>query len=877
MTRRNNLMMTCAAMAAILASTPALAQTTPTAPSAGTDDGTVVVVTGLRKSLQNATAIKRNAAQVVDSIVAEDVGKMPDANIAELLQRIPGVQIARNTRGEGNAYVVHGLKQVLTTMNGRLLFTTTNRTANLLDWSSDILSGVDVYKTPTADQIEGGLGGLIDVHFARPFDYKGFHGAATVTGAVSDIHESVTPRLSGVVSNRWNTSVGEMGLLVGLQYEEYNSGGYSSGTNAYADRTDIIDKDKDGVFGTDPDDKITAPTQPRLQYERGERTRYAVYSSGQWRPNADLTLYTDMFFSLSRGRSMTQQLQVRTAAADGGTPVASSYTFKDGSTIPASFTYNNARVQSITAGTDNPYRTYMVAFGGKWVKGNLTTSGEAALTLSRGPFYSHNITLETRAPSATVALNSPTPNITVTGVNLNDPASWKYVGASDTGNQARGGEFSSRLDFKYELGDGVFKNVSAGLRYVHHKATADSWGQSYPSSGVGTALLPGLASSLSRSSPNDLFSDQDVGTNQWLVIDHNVIQDIKLYRGVLGLPIANPAPNPTSHYDFDEKVSAIYLQTSYGFDLGAVPIDGNIGVRYVKTEAEQKTFQPSTVSGGAPVPVTGGNDYNNLLPSINIRAKFTPDLFLRLAFSKALTRPDYSDLSPAATLSATSLSGSGGNPNLNPIQADQYDASLEYYFGKSNSAALSLFQKNVEGFVYSVTAEEMINGQAYQVRRPRNSGSGKIKGFELSYQQFFDFLPAPFDGLGFQGNYTYVDSKLKNPSLSYEVPAELLSKDSYNATAIYEKGPLSMHMSYNWRSKSVLTTLGDSANRPVYRAPYKSLDFSATYHLTDRVSVKADFVNMLYSYEDRYYGSTLLPTLSNQLDRSMQFGIHYNF
>jgi TonB-dependent receptor len=276
-------------------------------------------------------------------------------------------------------------------------------------------------------------------------------------------------------------------------------------------------------------------------------------------------------------------------------------------------------------------------------------------------------------------------------------------------------------------------------------------------------------------------------------------------------------------------------------------------------------------------PVSGEASYNNWLPSVNIRAKFTDNLFLRLAYSKAITRPDFGNLSPALVLNQLQLTGSGGNPDLQPTKANQYDASLEYYFGKSNYIAGSLFQKDVTGFVQKFSVNETINGQTYSISRPRNTGSGTIKGFEVTYQQFFDFLPSFLSGLGFQGNYTYVDSALPVVGQSITVPADLLSKYSYNLTAIYEKGPISLHASYNWRSKSVQTNFADNFSRTLWNAPQQSLDFSLTYNLNKHVSLKFDAVNLTSAYQYQYYGTPDIPTVANQLDRSYQLGVHVNF
>jgi TonB-dependent receptor len=895
MTRRKNLMVTCAAIAAVLASAPALAQTTLDA-GAGANDNTVVVVTGLRKSLQSAADIKKNSAQVVDSIVAEDIGKLPDTNIAETLQRIPGVQITRNTRGEGNAYVVHGLKQVMTTINGRALFTVANRSATLLDFSADLLSGVDVYKTAMADQIEGGLGGLIDVHAARPFDYKGLHMAGTIAGNYSTIHNAITPRMSGVVSDRWQTSHGEFGALLGFQYEQIDSGGYQTGTNSYGTNNNFFDFNGDGhLNSTGNADLVQLPTQYKAQYERGERVRGALYSSLQWRPNADLTLYTDLLWSYSGGHSSTKVLLVK---PDASTTAGAGWSFKPGSNIPAVAVYNNALIQTQQGFSDNPYNNYNVAVGGKWHHGQLTTSGELNFERSAGPFYSRSITLQTRAPQVTVNLNGDTPDIKIAGVDPANIANYSYAAYSDLGQRTDGKETSVKFDVRYDLDSGPFTAILAGVKYSDHTAfnKVYSVGFTPSNSGIGLPL-----SQVTELTPNNLFDGSDSSLNQWVTLKRDILSSMKGTRALIGITTDDQNYPLNNVYNYREKITAEYVEAQFAFDMG-VPIDGNIGVRNVKTDGTNAVYQPvATGTAGAVVdkdgksytPITGGKPYNNVLPSVNVRAKFTDDLFLRLAYSKAISRPEFGNLSPALVLAATGNTGSGGNPSLQAIKADQYDMSLEHYFGRSNYMAASLFDKKVTGFIQSFAVAEQINGTTYQISRPRNAGTGDISGYELSYQQFFDFLPGMWSGLGLQANYTRVDSKLSVLNQTYLVPAEQLSKNSYNLTGIYEKGPISMHLSYNWRSKYLNTTSGDSFNRPVMVAPLESLDFSATYTINKRMSVKFDAVNMTKAYQHQYYGPSpltgntvnvtgdyaapLLPALANQLDHSFEIGFHYNY
>lgn len=853
------------AVLGLLVAQPVAAQTaeagTP-APGQEADQAGEIIVTGIRATLANSANVKRNSNQIQDSILAEDLGNLPDTNVAETLQRIPGVQISRNTRGEGNAYVVHGLKQVNTTVNGRQLFSQAARSATLLDFSADVLSGVDVYKTATSDQIEGGLGGLINIRTARPFDYKGFHLSATGSASYSEFQDRASPRVSAVVSNRWNLGGGEVGVMLGGQFERFYSGGYQASTNAYADNTALFDVDGDGVRG-EAADTVTLPGQVRARYETGDRVRSSLYGSLQWSPSPNFTISVDGLYSHSGGHSFTQQL---TLSQDGSTTGDGVPDFVPGTTVARGYDLTNARLQAQTGATDNPYDTYQVAVSADWKSGPLTVNGQFSYTESAGRFYSRSITLGARAPSASVDLSTGTPDFTTTGVDLTDPASFSGATYSDLGTKVLGTEPSARLDVRYDFeGGGPITALLAGVRWADHRAVNDVY------SANRSVTLTQPLSSVFELTPDRLFAGGDgVSTNQWLAIRDIYLKGMARTRALAGVSLHDPDFPLTGNYDYTEQTLAGYVQAQFAFDLG-VPIDGNIGLRAVRTDGVQRVYQAD--STGQLVQISGGSPYENFLPSVNLRAKFTPNLFLRLAYSKAITRPEFGQLSPALILNPTNLTGSGGNPDLVATKADQYDVSLEYYFGKANYFAVSAFQKDVTGFIQEFRDEETIDGQTYLITRPRNANDGRIRGIEVSYQQFFDFLPGLLDGLGFQGNYTFVDSALEVQGRPDRVPADQLSRHAYNVTALYEKGPVSIHASYNWRSRSVQSNSADAAGRRLWNAPQTSLDFSASYALTDYLTVKFDVVNIEAAYQRQYYNTLDMPGLANQLDRSYQLGL----
>lgn len=845
-----------------VATAPALAQDV--AASQAPEEEVEIVVTGIRATLGRSANEKRNSSQIQDSILAEDLGNLPDTNVAETLQRIPGVQISRNTRGEGNAYVIKGLKQVTTTVNGRQIFSTSNRSALLLDFSADILSGLDVFKTAMSDQIEGGLGGLINIRTARPFDYKGLHLAATASASYSEFQDRASPRVSAIISNRFDVGSGEVGLMIGGQYEDFYSGGFQTTTNAYADNRALFDVNGNGIRN-EAADTVTIPGQVRARYELGKRTRAAGYVAAQWRPMPDLTVSLDGMYLHSNGRSATQQLTVQTDGATTGIGVP---TFQDGMRVGRNYAFRNAVVRSQTGATENPYDTYHGALGVEWTSGRFSASGQFAYTESAGPFYSRSIVADTRAPQVDIDLSGKAPDFAVTGVDLTRPGAYTATSYNDLATDASGRQPSARIDLKYTFDDGPLTALLAGGRWTDTRVVYDVY-----SINQSRALTQPLGD-VGVTTPDRLFrGGRRVTTNQWLAIDPFYLEDKRRTRTLVGLAQADPAFPLTGNYDYREQTLAGYVQAQFGFDVGPLPIDGNVGLRAVRTDGVQRVYQRD--ASGQLVQIAGGSPYDNFLPSVNLRAKFTPDLFMRLAYSKAITRPEFGQLSPALVLSVPNLTGSGGNPDLRATEADQYDLSLEYYFGRTNYAAISLFQKDIAGFIQEFRAEEVIDGQTFLINRPRNANDGRIRGVEVSYQQFFDFLPGVLSGLGFQGNYTFVDSALEVQGRPDRVPADQLSRHSFNLTGIYERGPVSLHASYNRRSRSVQSNSADAAGRRLWIAPQQSLDLSMSYSLTDRVTLKFDVVNIQRSYIDQYYDTPAMPAQSNQLDRNYQFGVRF--
>jgi TonB-dependent receptor len=249
---------------------------------------------------------------------------------------------------------------------------------------------------------------------------------------------------------------------------------------------------------------------------------------------------------------------------------------------------------------------------------------------------------------------------------------------------------------------------------------------------------------------------------------------------------------------------------------------------------------------------------------------FTDQLQLRFAASKGISRPGFDKLNPNLSLSAadagggvTRRTGSAGNPNLKPMEATQFDTSLEWYFGQGSMMYGTAFYKKVDGFIANAVFNEVYAGENWEITRPVNGDDGKIKGVEVGYTQFFDFLPGWMSHFGLQTNYTYVDSKAPSPNATdtngsqLVVPLEGLSKNSYNVILSYEVPRFQARAAYNWRSDWLITTAGNgTGNLPVYNKGFGQLDASLRFNINEVWSVSLDGMNLLDTRNESYLGYT---------------------
>jgi len=880
--------------------------------------GQEIVVTGIRESLAQAAEIKRASTNVVDSIVAEDIGKLPDLTTASALQRVPGVQVVVGGNNEIVGVRIRGLTDIVTTLNGREIFTGVGRGFAFQDLPAEALAGVDVYKSSSAERVEGGVGGGINMRLRRALDFNELtiSGSARATyAAEAGADNPINPAISGLIANRWTTGIGDIAAMLGVSYQrnEY------ARPNAWNDWTRSSNA---APNSTVPD--IQTPTGFAASSEYGTYERPQANFSVEWAPDGETKIYLEGLFAGYRADEFQARPTFRAFTGSSFEPVVGDRC-EDFAVGPDGYNTSDIRgpgnldgegtiqelcnatgytardIEYYTATVANRARTdlFLIATGFEKDIGALNWKTDISYEVSKNENNSFRVDIGKRiAELIQVRDVDHAPQATMPGNPMNDPEGLTFTnGMSENINRSKGTLLAVASDFRYDVGSFV-DYVEAGVRVARREANFQQYLGGPPAPG-GSFVTPLSAAGL----PSDILVESP-GIPQMndgapvLQIDPNyLLQDsIKSQlREFYGISPETPAFDPTRDYDAEERSYAGYLQARYEFPLtDTIMVDGLIGTRVTRTDrrivgAGLVTDPETDVS--EVVVVNRSTSDTDFLPNASARINFGGGFQARLNYSKTLSRPSFGQLNPGLSyvvsyVNTIQNSGSGGNPDLRPQKADSFDASLEYYFGRSNYVSAVAFYRDIKDRVINGTEVRTIDGLQYVISTPRNLGSATVKGIELSGQLFLDFLPEGFDGLGVLGNFTIVDSEATTPGDRLE-GLELLgvSKYNYNAGLIYEKYGVSARIIYTYRSQYYDgdITNGLSLRPVVYPVGLNGiraggrLDFGLNYDITDAITINLAGTNITgqktYSFETR---EDFVRDVRND-DTTYSIGVRFDF
>jgi iron complex outermembrane recepter protein len=851
---------------------PAQNADAPAGPAAanGTSDNSIVV-TGLRRSLQSARNIKRNSPQIVDAVVAEDIGKLPDITVSDTAARIPGIEVER-TGGEATRVLLRGLDRTYypTTYNSRELFTAETRSVSLQDFPAGAVAAIEVFKTSTANLIEPGIAGLINVRSRRPFDFKGSEVSGSIWGIRPNQSRDTSINGNLLLSNRWQAGDGEFGALINFSYTRLH----------YKDSIR-----RNGFFIADLAGG-RSPDYPEIHYNEGDRWRPSINGALQYR-NGNLELYAEGLWQGYRER----QLDSMWAQPLWGGGSYSNLTYRPGTneivsgtvTTPGACCGVGSEAWGFKGSTHRETNTYQFAAGGSYDAGPLRVTADVARTYSHFQLRTESTDYQIATHNYQVNWFDGYPNSTngptfqVVGLDPTNPANYQYRGFFEDYHDPIGKDWQGRVDFEYDPHVDFIPKIQWGLRYVDRDAS-DRAGSYYwdarnlnPAVPISSVPLDyELIPTAFRGDNNPPFP------TSWFAPTYSSIwSNLTAFRqwniNLLGRgyeDINGPVADPARTYSVNEKTLAGYGQVNFKFDAGPASFDGILGVRAVRT---RDNILGTIIGPAGPTAIDVRNNNTDWLPNANLNVRFGPQWQLRLAATKTRTLPQFTDLNPALNIgppiscsgqTTCFRTGSGGNPNLKPFRSTNLDASLEYYFSPTGFASFGVFHRDVKGFIAteSVTYPDPTTpGVTLLISGPVNTAKGKIKGFEAQVRTFFDwdFMPNWARSFGIDANVTRINARAEfniledpvnhNPGLFISAPLTDVSKWTFNLTGMYERGPLSVRLSWNRRTSYPEGGFANNGNYTLQGLAYPSsrLDLSTNFSINDNLSIFADWTNIL--------------------------------
>ncbi|MDB5754764.1 MAG: TonB-dependent receptor [Massilia sp.] len=797
-----------------------------------------VEVRGIRETLKRNLAEKRDALNVVDSVTAEDLGKFPDKNVADSLQRVPGISVDR-TWGEGRDIFVRGTDKNLnmTQLNGQSVASaywwkndSQSRGFNYDILPSELVGSLDVYKSPSADLDEGSIGGLVIVKTRKPLQFKKpLTAQFSAEETYSKLPKKTDPQLSGLVN--WYNEDKTLGVLLALSKQKRTM--RRDGLENFTDATKYNIVDQNGVSTPN----AYASWGGGSAIFRQDRERTTGNLTLQIRPNSatDISLnYLNSDMSMNNNNQNYLWQAGGLADASGTIHVTDPrfITTSDGTkalvggtvgpTTGVSFEpiYRDSYIKSKVLDLEGTYD------GNGWkAHGQVgTTSASGGSNHDRNFWFTGN----TRA---TINLAPDTYEVHYLDMSPLDPTKLTLQSSRDWIRKMESKENYAQTDLTFDVDGSFIKAIKVGFKLRdntvqnHRIIGTDGPGnpgwQSFTLADLSTGATPLLSQQAATAGSLTQYAwvdDALAASKGFAMYDQGMV-----YAEAKG-----------EYYKIKETITAAYLKADFAVDKWR----GDVGARLVRTRQTSEAYQDLNGNG---IYTLGSvaRTYSDFLPNLNVVYDFRRDLLLRGAISRVMARNTFSDLSASTEVSGTTNAATAGNPLLKPYHADQVELGAEWYFADASLLSATAFTKKLDTFIYTSTALENVDGVMRSVTRPHNADNGEtVTGLELQWQQAFS------NGFGSIVNYTLTDAKTGALAGGQKLNVVGNSKHQLNVSGFYEKDKFSVRLSYNYRSKSYGGL--DEGGQDV-TSPYGQWDATANWDVTPVVSLYASAVNITNS------------------------------
>ena len=889
-----------------LMAAPALAQeavdTAPTQTSEPAEEGVAevsdIVVTGFRSSLQQALNIKRREAGAVDAILAEDIADFPDQNLAEAIQRLPGVTIDREN-GQGRTISVRGLGADFTRvrLNGleaqAAYGGNRSRGFDFSMFASELFNSITVRKTQSAEIEEGSLGATVDLQTGRPLDFggSGINSALSVQGSYNDLSEKTVPRVAGLLS--WTNDSRTFGALVSVAYSErapisesFNttrwqagdpSAAYGSGNNfagcipctTGAERTELL--------------SAFYPRIPRYTFGTFNEDRLGLTTSLQWRPSERTEVVLDLLWSRFNVEAESPNIEaISFSRAAGGVrdTVVREYEIDPDKNVISYGVFDNVDIRSENGFTRDESNFYQASLNVRHdftdrLRGDLKIGANKSEARTPQSFsymfdaldqdgFTYDFRGDDRLPMIDYGFD------VTSGERFTLTERRKSTGGANFENSV----FAGALEYDYT----PQFTIKAGGEYRTY--TFDTFGyqqaQSVLSGADRVVGVDDLGKVVSIDGDLDIPAGSDL---------NYIVPDIWKINEFLSVFDDELVPSYNGTREVEETDKGVFVQADFNTELLGLTVRGNAGIRRAVTETTSKGFLNTDY-------VTVNNEYADTLPSFNLAIEPREDLVIRLGAAKVMSRPALGDLTPGGSLSTPTRRVSYGNPLLKPFRATNLDLAAEWYFQSEGLLAAAVFYKEIDSFITTVTEtvpwrslgldDSLLAGtpaspdEDFDVTRKINGDGGKLHGVEVQYQQPFTFLPGFWSDFGFLGNFTYVDSEV-NYGDGRKGPLTNQSKYAFNTTLYYETDRFQARVSAAYRSEYLLAFPGGNGNTEEGVNDTVNLDASMSYDITDNLTFSLEGLNLTDEFNDRYVDVTDRVSNYRHTGREIAVGLRWKY
>lgn len=885
-----------------------------------------VVVTAVRGSLSQSLDIKRDAKALVDSIRAEELGRFPDDNVADSLSHIPGITVSRTRGGEADYVNIRGLgpEFSIVTLNNRILATDDGGRNFAFDvLPSEVISGADVWKSVQAQNIEGSIGGAVNLKSIRPLDNPGFAGTVSATGDHNSLSGEVGSKLTGVISNTFADDT--FGVVVGLVSDQGTERADDMFDNFYFGVDDGLNYDinENGTIEAD-EMNLVAPGSYALGSYATDFKRTGITTTFQWAPSDRLLLTADVLVTKleadSTGFAQSfYMVDEREDLLDGNPRWTNIET--DGNVITAM----DVRDVTMEVVTLDEHRTVDTSMFGLNAEFQATDN-----LLLKGDVYRSKSSRDSGGKDTFVVAGSPGAH---SGhFELNEGGLPDYIPtwtegrtSDDFGNDDFAPHWAARdgsdiedvvqgftLDGELEL-DLEFEAFSS-LNFGFAATSRDKTNTAYDNYDLGACnycgypyffgdvdadvVLPfpydnffeGEAGNVPRSFPIfsiPAYAEGLAASDGQTLTDYN--GDTRTF-GDNESALWAPVFNPVNSYDISEDTTAFYVQANFeGDDWFA-----NLGGRYIETDVTaaysyNEILTIDVVNPDDPNPQwivtysdsaaqTAEGSYSKFLPAMNFGKYLKEDLLLRVAAAQSMSRPTLDQMAPLTTDNAQSglfTIDITGNPDIEPVFSDQFDIGLEWYFAEDSNLYVAFFKKELEGFITTGTTNAVIAGENFRITQPINGDTAEVDGFEIGAQKFFD------NGFGITASYANTSSSTVIDGVDAG-PLSGVAEDSYSLSLIYEKEQISAQIALDYTGDYAGNLTGDTFS-PLgdgYQASTEEVSMvtaSLRYDFTDQTQVFVEGVNLLDESNRSFQGRSDLPGQIQIYGRTVNFGARYTF